>query len=223
MDIVYPLRRAGHNRELRYSLRSLVNLPHDSVFIAGEIQPWVRNVTHISLPQRDTKYANARANILAAARDERVSDDFILMNDDFYVLSPQETVAPMHQGDMDAFMATFPHRRAYWELMVSTRELLQSLGITRPKFYELHVPTVYNKRKLLEMVDRFDGREYMMRTVYHNLYRSGGRKRDDVKKHKVGQEITETDYLSSSNAMIKRQSFKSYLHARFPERSVYEA
>jgi len=223
MDIVYPLKRAGYNRELRYSLRSLKNLPHDQVFIVGEIQPWVKNVIHIPVPQRDTKYANSRANILTAARDPRVSDDFILMNDDFYVLSPQKSVPVMHQGDMDAFMATFPHRSAYWELMVATRELLRELGITRPKFYELHVPTVYNKAKLLAMVERFDGREYMMRTVYHNLYRSGGKRRDDVKVHKPGMEIVATDYLSSSNAMIKRQSFKAWLHERFGEACEYEA
>lgn len=222
MDIVYPLKRAGYNRELRYSLRSLTNLPHDQVLIAGEIQPWVRNVIHLPVPQRGTKYANARGNILTAARDLRVSEDFILMNDDFYCLSPQKEVLPMHQGDMDAFMATFPFRTAYWELMVATRELLRELGIKRPKFYELHVPCVYNKEKLLRMVERLDGHEYMMRTVYHNLYHSGGRKRADVKKHKLGMEIVETDYLSSSNAMIKRQSFKAWLNERFGEPCEYE-
>lgn len=128
----------------------------------------------------------------------------------------------MHQGDMDAFMATFPHRTAYWELMVKTRGLLRELGIKRPKFYELHVPCVYNKKKLLAMVERFEGREYMMRTVYHNLYKSGGRKRDDVKVHKPGMEIVATDYLSSSNAMIKRKSFKQFLARRFPEPCEYE-
>lgn len=223
MDIVYPLKRVGHNRELRYSLRSLQNLPHDHVFIAGEIQPWVRNVIHIPLPQRDTKYVNARANILTAACDPQVSEDFILMNDDFYVLSSQKRVLPMHQGDMDEFMATFPFRTAYWDLMVKTRELLRTLGIKKPKFYELHVPCVYNKTKLLRMVEKLDGETYMMRTVYHNLYKSGGVQREDVKKHKRGQEIVETDYLSSSNGMIRRQSFKAWLRKRFPEPCDYES
>jgi hypothetical protein len=223
MDIVYPLKRTGFNRELRYSLRSLRNLPHRHVFIAGDAPSWVRNVIHLPVPQRGTKYQNSRANILTAARDPRVSRDFILMNDDFYVLSRQKTVKPMHIGDMDAFMATFPFRGAYWDLMVKTRLLLSDLGIGRPKFYELHVPCVYNRKKLLAMVERLDGHEYMMRTVYHNLYGSGGRGRDDVKKHKRAQEIVETDYLSSSNGMIKKRAFKAWLNERFGEVCEYEA
>lgn len=223
MDVVYPLKRTGHNRELRYSLRSLKNLPHDQVFIVGEIQPWVRNVIHVPVPQNGSKYVNSRANILTAARDPRVSENFILMNDDFYVLSPQPKVLPMHMGDMDAFMRSFPFRSAYWDLMVKTRKLLRRLGVARPKFYELHVPCVYNKKKLLAMVERLDGNEYMMRTVYHNLYRSGGRRREDVKKHKRGQEIVETDYLSSSNGMIRIPRFKAFLHELYPDRCRYEA
>src|SRR5690606_18534016 len=127
----------------------------------------------------------------------------------------------MHRGDMDELMAWFPYRTAYWELMVKTRELLRQIGIKKPKFYELHVPCVYNKEKLLAMIERFDGERYMMRTLYHNLYKSGGRKRDDVKVHKPSMKIVATDYLSSSNAMIKRQSFKAWLHGRFGEPCEY--
>src|SRR5690606_30767194 len=94
MDVVYPLppKRAAYE-ELRYSLRSLANLPHDRVFIAGGLPNWVDNVEHIETVQEwPSKYVNLCVNIASACCDDRVSDPFILFNDDFFVMEPVEQV-----------------------------------------------------------------------------------------------------------------------------------
>ena len=47
MDAVYYVRPGDRNDELRYSLRSLANLPHDRVWIVGHTPPWVTGIESI--------------------------------------------------------------------------------------------------------------------------------------------------------------------------------
>lgn len=223
LDIVYPYRHRGDGSELRYSLRSLANLPHRRIFIVGDCPAWVQNVTHIPVPQTGpTKYANARANIVAACQLEELSEDFVLMNDDFYVLTPQTRIDVAHQGTMSGFLSRFPYRSAYFNLAQSTKDLLRSERIEEPNFYELHVPTVLNKKRLLALLDLFQGEKFMLRTLYHNYYRSGGYRRDDVKKYSDRHDITEIDFLSSSDAFAKLPYFRSHMRRRFREPCYYE-
>src|SRR5690554_930418 len=92
IDIVYFLRVDDKNNseELRYSLRSLKHIPHGNVFIVGEMPEWVTNVTHINVQQTGTKNQNVTTGLRKAIRSELISDDFILMNDDFFFMKDIE-------------------------------------------------------------------------------------------------------------------------------------
>lgn len=224
LDIVYPYKQKGDGTELRYSLRSLKNVPHRNVFIVGDCPDWVENITHIKIPQDQmTKYANARGNIVAACEHSDLSDDFILMNDDFYVMSPLPDVPVLHRGDLDHFISSWPHRSAYYDLMVSTRTVLRSIGIERANFYEIHIPTVINKHQLLAMLEDFKGEQFMFRTLYHNYYRSGGTSHPDVKKNTPKDDFNEPVFLSSSDAIAKHMYFRSIMRRRFRQPCYYEA
>ena len=92
-DVVY-LCRSGENEELRYSLRSLKNVPHGQVWIFGGAPSWISDrVNFVGVPQTDfnfrdawkTKFENTRRNLYTATQQPEVSEHFLLMNDDFYV------------------------------------------------------------------------------------------------------------------------------------------
>ena len=84
MDIVYPYKRTPDDFELIYSLRSLVNVPHDRVVIAGDRPSRVSDAVTVFPVLRVgcDRYVSSTANIFATD----VSGDFIVMNDDFFIL-----------------------------------------------------------------------------------------------------------------------------------------
>src|SRR4051794_38793063 len=108
-------------------------------------------------------------------------------------------------------------------MMRETYALLRSEGIENPLFYGTHTPTVFNKRKVLELASRFAGKQYMIRDVYHNLYGPEGEYRLDVKRYNENERITETDYLSSSDSFAHTLTFRRFIKSRFPRPCYYEA
>jgi hypothetical protein len=223
MDVVYPFKRQGRNEELRYSLRSLSNLPHDQVYISGDNAHWTRNVVHIPVPQTGQKPENSLRNIVEACKRPELSDDFILMNDDFFIMSPQQEVPHYHRGSLQEYLATFDRAKgAYYQLAFDTYELLRSLGIEDPLFYGIHIPTVLNKHRVLELVERFNGKPIMLRTLYHNIYQTGGIEREDVKKRAFGESFNERDFLSTSDAIGRSAVFRTVIQEAFPAPCYYE-
>ena len=83
MDVVYIFKEDAENNseDLRYSLRSLRNLPHNKVFIAGDKPAWATNIRHIPVAQTKTKGENWSMNLSATVKSLEVSDNFLMMND----------------------------------------------------------------------------------------------------------------------------------------------
>lgn len=95
MDAVYILGKGSlsQNEEIRFSIRSLeqnmTDLRH--IYIIGECPSFLQNVKHI--PAEDTqkeRHVNAYNKIKLACEQEEISDEFLLMNDDFFMLKPFE-------------------------------------------------------------------------------------------------------------------------------------
>lgn len=99
-DVVYINRPGDENEELRYSLRSLKNLPHDRVFIVGYSPVWVRGCESIAVDPQRSKHASAESNLIAACSSLEVSDPFYVFNDDFYVMQEMETIPVLHEGPL---------------------------------------------------------------------------------------------------------------------------
>ena len=53
MDIVYVVRPGDENEALRYSLRSLANIPHRTVWIAGYRPKWCYGIVYVPRDQAD--------------------------------------------------------------------------------------------------------------------------------------------------------------------------
>lgn len=156
MDAVYIVRKgACNNLELLFSLRSLKNLPHDRVFIVGYLPRWVRNVVHIPCEDpHKLKALNALHKITTACKDSRISEEFVLMNDDFFITKPIDALPTLHRGTISehaAYRAGRAQTGTYFDCVERTLEAFPS-GLD----YSLHTPFVYGKSKFLRLAEKFD-------------------------------------------------------------------
>jgi hypothetical protein len=185
LDIVVPVRRGAANEQLRYALRSwAAHLPHGRVWIVGHRPAWVTGVEHIPAEQRGSKYQNTTAAVRAACERPGVSREFLLCNDDFFVMRPTAVMPVLHRGpvtEVEAHYATHTSGK-YLRGMRQTRRLLAELGHEEPLSYELHVPLPVDKGRMLAALDA--GRDLNVvhkRTLYGNLAQLGGERMEDVK------------------------------------------
>lgn len=100
-DVLYAVRHGEANEALRYSLRSLMNLPHRRVFIAGHCPSWVRGVTVVETPRRANKFDSIEENVRRGLRHPDMGDEVVYMNDDFYITAPIDRVAITHGGPIE--------------------------------------------------------------------------------------------------------------------------
>jgi hypothetical protein len=211
MDVLYVI--GGDSPELRYSLRSLKNLEHDRVFTSGMEPDWVRGTTWFCFDQSLSDQENSNRNLLHAAEH---LEDFIFMNDDFFVLTP--TSPPeAHQGSLDAKIVSYAKTvplQAY--SLQKTRDALLQMGHINLKSYELHLPMVMNGPKLVEAVERSGLKlhELRPRTLYGNIYIRTSTEMADVKSDTwLGGDFLSTDLDTPAGAKIREL---------FPDPSPYE-
>ena len=93
MDAVYIVGKGStkNDEELRYSLRSLCKNMLDlrKVYIVGHLPDFCQNVIHIPCEDRhDKRWKNALEKTRQAATADGITDEFLLMNDDFFMLEP---------------------------------------------------------------------------------------------------------------------------------------
>lgn len=234
MDILYTLAENYDGEELRYSLRSLENIPHNNVFIVGGCPRWVKNVNYIPTNQTGTKYKNTTANLAAACKDTRLSDDFIYFNDDFFILQPIKDPAEelnLYNGtcahQIDLYRKNYQELKPYARGAVETCEFLRGLGIADPKCYELHIPFIFNKEKFLQMLElpefnTINGLHAHKRTLYGNLHLTGGKHTLDVKffLRDFFDARKYDKFLSCDDTGFSR--VKPFLLSKFNKKSKYE-
>lgn len=234
MDVVYLVKSSSENDELRHSLRSLRNLPHDRVFFAGYKPQWVTNVEHIPTVQlAGMKHPNSMRNQRAALLDPRVSDPFILMNDDHFVMQPQSQMPILNWGKVrDVLENCKTLGQTFQASMQYTEKLCHSLGHMNPLSYQLHVPLVIHKSQLLDVFDRFENTapvgiwiQYV--TITGNEYAWGGETyNEDVKIYDPLQHVTSKykslDFLSTTDRAFQYGFAGSYIRGKFRKKSPYE-
>lgn len=228
-DIVYVLRRNGTDEELRYSLRSLRNLPHRRVWIVGDKPDWVRNVEHLPRAHTGrTRFESVVLHVQAACRVPDLSDEFVYMNDDFFVVRPVERVEPLHRGEITDLTARPPRRRSQWQQgIVDTALLLKSWGIAPAYHYELHVPMLFRKGLMAEALQRArracSSPNLMQRSLYANLHQVGGRETQDVKvSNRSHLWPVDSPYASTSNRAFALGRAGDRVRHLFPDPSPYE-
>jgi hypothetical protein len=228
MDLVY-ICRSGDNEELRYSIRSAVkNLTFDNLWVVGGKPEWYLG-NHIEVSQEKSKYVNARKNLFAICNNGSISEKFILMNDDFYIIKKVDRVPYMHGGLMKNKISLYKDmigNTPYVKLLSKTFANLSRRSRKDILDYELHVPMIMEKENLLKIVSYPD----LWRSRYGNTFDVGGIEIEDVKVYTTGSlvkksykiEERQSDYLSSNDDSFEMIR-DSVLKNRFKEKSVYEA
>lgn len=239
MDVVFPIKSTSQNEELRYSLRSLENVPHDKVHVVGYKPSWVKNVIHHSYDpgrppgsERHTKWWKTWRVMRYFCTLDEISDDFILMNDDFFIMRPIEEIPILHRGKISDILSghrsTYQASNIYLTAMSETQELLRSLE--KPTLcYEMHAPMVMNRHQMttaMEVVEAMSRPGQMhinKRSLYGNYWEIDGSLSEDVKVDSVRPTFNKDSlFLSTSDNSWARRDIGQFIRRAFPNPSPYE-
>lgn len=230
MDVVY-ICRDGNNEELRYSIRSVVaNLPHSKVWVVGGKPDWYIG-NHIPIEQCGVKYINARRNLIAIMDSPEISEEFVLMNDDFFIMKPIDKLLNYASGLLYTKMRKYRmnHPSSYYtKLIIQTYDKIRRTGKSVEEVidYDIHVPIMFEKEKLKSI---FNDQIFLWRSVYGNTYFDKYETMDDVKlypynvKDGLEKSIRESHTFLSSDDQTAEYIISRHLSKVFPEPSLYEA
>jgi hypothetical protein len=229
MDFVY-ICKDGDNEELRYSIRSVMaSFPDAKVWLVGGRPSWYTG-DFIFIQQRSAKYINAVNNLKAICASEDISEEFVLMNDDFYIIKPIDSVETFHGGlllDKINLYKKISQKSGYIFKLEKTFDKLRDLGLKSPLDYELHLPMIMEKKKL--KITLKHGSDFLWRSMYGNLFNVGGVQIEDVKVYTEGPltaksyqiKNKEHRYLSSTDTSF-RMLYDNILKDLFKTKCTYE-
>jgi hypothetical protein len=179
MDIVYPLGKGTtwDNNEIRYSLRSVEKFLSgvENVWVVGEKPSWLKNVIHLPFPDiTGVPWRNTMAKLLHVCKQADLSDEFLYMNDDFFLHDyfDIETFPYLYRGNLPAGRRV--SRLAALNRKENTTEILKQMRITTLD-YDMHAPFRFQKEKVLRLpiTEKMPG-AFHPRSLYGNLYNVRG-------------------------------------------------
>lgn len=169
-DLVIPLnsRSTQKNQELRYCLRSIEMHLNGvgNVFIIGECPEWLTNIIHIPFtedPRNRYRDRNIMLKMTEACKDSRVSDDFLMVHDDHFLLADYEAggFPYYHMGPMNEGQGQYGYTKDNTRALLSFAESFNN--------YDCHCPIVFNKQLFMRSVALADWSKwygYCMKTLY---------------------------------------------------------
>ena len=202
-DIVYILKDDIATEELRYSLRSVEqNFPHRFVWFVGgqpkELKP-DRLVRHTQFGAN--KWLKIKSSMLEVVKQEELSDEFFLFNDDFFVVKPFEkefvNFTDRTLSDrIEDFRKENPHLNRYAMTLVQTEEELKAQGYGTLNF-DVHLPMLFEKKKVTDVLTRCCSPQ--MRSIYGNITRCAHEDRRDVKVNSLNDIPYGMDFVSTND------------------------
>lgn len=233
MDYVYILGTgsAWEDNELRYSLRSLEQFAPEvgNIVIVGSCPKWLQNITHIPIgdPGKN-KTINVVSKIRAASKSKEISNEFVLMNDDFFFLKYQTYIAPEAIPGFHTYLEEHPYGKGdQYEALRREIFWMQEKGIETMWNFDIHYPMVLNKELLRFMFTLFEEDvAFFPRTIYGNLfYRDMVEEiQEDYKVFDMKDffKMTERPFLSVDDSTPTNHFFQEWLQHKFPHPSKYE-
>jgi hypothetical protein len=227
MDYVYICRQ-GENEELRYSIRSVVkNTNYDNIWVVGYKPSWYVG-NFVDFPDVATKFNNIINCTKAITDVGAISDDFVLMNDDFFFLKYRNSMPVYHGGLLKDKIDKYSilGARGYANLLRKTYKDLIRQGIKEPLDYDIHLPMPMNKQLLAQSIDK----AYFPRSGYGNLNNVGGELITDVKAYRNKSLLASRsyDFTREDAEFVSTEDgsfdivYDKILKGMFPEPSQYE-
>lgn len=237
-SIVIPVKPDKHKtfKELTYTLRSLeINLKyHGDIIVVGDKISSLRGLNYVRCvddKQSMWKERNIYRKILKAIEDPRVTDDFVMLNDDHILTRPFDidNLPYYYKSTLEQTMEN--NRGDYRKSVNHTRKYLMSHD--KPTIdFDTHFPIVYNKQKFIDTFVRNDINwnkpfGYIIKSLYCGMNDIQGEFGGDCKiqrkmtyeeiKNKVGNK----SFFSTADGVLNTDMIK-YLNELYPSKSFYE-
>lgn len=227
-DIVYILKNDINedHEELRYSLRSVIqNFPYKNIWFIGGCPDDIKPDHYIPVTQKGhNKWTKVRGCLEIVCKEPKISEDFWLFNDDFFVMHPVIDCPTAISGTMFKRIQDL-----MWKNNLSTyaKELYIAKKALEDKKmdtlnYALHIPILINKEKALQTLQTFPNTP-MFRCCYGNQHNLAETVMEDVKIHKENEIPTGFEiFLSTSNKSFNHGEAGDYIRHQFFEKCKYE-
>lgn len=257
MDIIIPLGRDSrwNDNELRYALRSIEKYlsGYGRIWIIGKRRGWLNDLSSkyagfikneprllaplpsqtvygvwfIDAEEKTLKTRSIFEKILKAAKDERVSDPFVMWHDDHFLLKPLNVneIAYWKWRTLDKL--ALHANGTYKKIINTTIAYFNRIGISINHF-DLHYPIIFEKEKIIELDKEDWGQDILIKSLYCNKYQIEGvemtdctvgvkpKDYDEIKKRLEGKL-----FFSTSNKVINIPMIKMFKDL-YPEKSKYE-
>lgn len=191
------------------------------VWIIGDCPEWLQNVNHI--PAHDpypVPDRNIMTKITIACEQPELSDSFVFMNDDHFILKPfdADNFPYFYEGTLEAYCKK-RGLDGYGRRAMNSLKTLQRLNL-QTLYYDIHTPITYNKELFKKHVSTLDwsGEGYIIKSLYGNMVKAEGVQMAD---NKINRPPSESDSMFSTFPQMK-SSITRFLVERFPEVSKFE-
>lgn len=229
-DVVYFLKEAEHNEELRYSLRSVEkNLRYRNVVFYGGCPVDLKPDKYFRRPQTEhSKWERVRESIKACCENDEISENFWLFNDDFFVMKPMsENMPPQYNGDLKDRIRIVEEKHGYeieWTRRLKHLVTTLETAGKGTKNYAVHKPMLINRKKALEVLDKFPD-EPMFRALYGNYWKIGGVSKHDMKVRRLTcstSKIAHWEFISTQDDSFRSGNVGHWIRQAFPHKSRFE-
>jgi hypothetical protein len=140
-----------------------------TVYVIGPKCPAIPGAVHVAHPDARTApfTANVVAKLLAACDDGRVSDPFLAVSDDVFMLRQTGAIPLYYSGTL----AVSKRAGSYGRSLRATCTMLQRIGVTTPLNFETHTPRPIHKAEYRRAMATFNWRREFLQpmSVYGNL------------------------------------------------------
>lgn len=229
LDIVYFIKDAAYNEELRYSLRSVEkNFPHNRVWFYGGKPCGLVSDRQVVVDQKgETKWDRVRNMMKMVVENNEITEDFVLFNDDFFVLKKRDRI-PCYENGLLVDLIYRIERKNNFKPTPYTAALKRTLDVlydtTDVVNFELHLPMIFNRKKMAEVIEKYPGIKGT-RSLYGNSYVPADEycRTGDVKIFNL-EDLPDPDwdFCSTEDMTFNDGNVGRYIRKMFPDKSRFE-
>jgi len=229
IDIVIPLGNRSYKNytELRFCLRSIAKhlKGYGNVFIIGTCPDWIQNITHFPAeddPRNRFRDRNIVNKITAACKDGRISQDFLMVHDDHFLLDDIEAkhFPYVHHGPVSITGGQYGYTK---------QNTIGVLGEVND--HDSHCPILFNKNKFVNSVPTVDWNKWyghLVKTLYCVMNGIEAEYYPDMKirwadtVEEVKQAIAGRRWFSIGDRCFENGVMIKVLEELYSEKSIYE-
>lgn len=225
-DLIYILKADIDTDELKYSLRSVErNFPINRVwFVGGQpkgLEPDIR-LKHEQIG--NCKWEMIRSSMWKAVSDERLTEDFFLFNDDFFVMKPVDTDSFRNfvDGTLERRIDELHSEsgmNAYTRTLFKLEQELKTLHEPTMNF-DVHLPMLINKEQVRSTLYKCSSPQ--MRSAIGNINRLPFVIHNDVKVYDLESVPVNETYLSTNDETFQKGNVGKYIRETFTMKSRFE-